>query len=314
MPYEDLAVFVDWFRRQDRATIEDLAAVIPYEGAVDLVRGYMDVFRALGLLSSDGRDLRLAHEPRHASAFFRAICDLLLHGNYVFGPLESDTDTWLQILRAIEQRRLRVVQRDIEHWKAAGITDIADRLEGRVRKQVASAMVLVGVWENVPHVLLEFDPLHWRRYRLVGGKRRRPEVQETIEPPLETILRELREELDTQVERVLTFDGATGDAFVLDVSRRLGELTYYTFHLFQPVRCSGRPLTYDGTQKQQLWWLPVADVLAAAARRDDLLFHELLDNSVTRMLLTSPRSSYQLDAQDAARIRIFGAAPLAPPS
>ena len=240
------------------------------------------------------------HESAHAAAFFRAMTDLIRRERFVLGRLTRGSATWVEVLYAIERRRHDLIQTQISAWKRDGV-DIGAQLEGVVRKQAASELVLVGALDGVHHVLLEYDADHWKRYRLVGGKRRRGEASDAAESPLETMHRELREELDTQFDRVFSVDHACSIS-LLDVSRRLGELTHYTFHVFQPVRLTGRSLNYDGTRRNYLRWFRLEDVLAAVERRDDSIFHQLLDETPVKLLLANPRCHYDLSPNDAARI------------
>lgn len=313
MGLADLDVFLEWFRDNAAGDLPTIAARCPSPGARDWVRGYADVFRALGLLHELSSGSWQVARP-HAHAFFRSLHDMNARRNPILGPFPLGDDiepgmTWMEIFAALERRRLPLV-RDVlnmlprDEWEGA--------LERRVRMQSASILALVGHHSGEPHVLLEYDAKNWRRYRLVGGKRQRK--GSGPETSAQTLVRELEEELDLNIDKVFSFGGPACVVPVLDLSRRLVDVAHYTFSVFRPTRIFERPICYDGTQKGDMWWLPLGEVLAAAERRDDRLFHDFIGNTLVLDLLRRQPVEYQLSPADVVRIRSFGGGALRPPN
>jgi ADP-ribose pyrophosphatase YjhB (NUDIX family) len=254
---------IEWFLKNDAGTAQTISQATGE--SAEAVGACLEtlVFWGLVRLRPNGQ-IGLIHAD-HARLVLMSFSHFLERG----WPLLADLDregrerTWPQVLRALEWRRQHL-----------------DKNAPPIRSVNSAVALIVGIDDrNQRHILVEHETWNNNIFeKLPGG------TQQAGETASQTVRRELTEEIQPHVDRVLTLSAQPAVTVRdRDVSRKTGALTDYTVSVFTVDRFTGEPFDYTGALSHSLRWLPVRLINERVQAAPVMLFRRtFLDPAVRR--------------------------------
>ncbi|HYH08777.1 MAG TPA: hypothetical protein VEK11_17115 [Thermoanaerobaculia bacterium] len=279
MPHESVVGFLRFFVDHHAGSKAQIASAAGLdEGRVD---AYGEILSAFGLLRANADGWCRVPDAEHSGFLLRSMHDILASGQR---PVlenfreEGAAQTWVAVLRALETRRISLVP-------GAGF----------LRRVAVSQALIVGQSQGERFVLVEWDTENWHTVKLIGGKA----VEEPLtdrnadaarEEPVQTISRELREELDQRFHETFTLAEQPLLAVRADmVSKTRGARTGYSVFLFPIVEYAEHSrLRFRGSRAQSLKWLAVDDLEHGIKNYPAVFFAETFTAEVMTHLREHP--------------------------